>query len=266
MRQFVFSPLWILCCCCLVYVRGHGVCTVGNLIKRINLTTELSSEILLPCLYEPALKESHLNKESSAVWIQIKTNTDHIVEISVNGQESFWNNRQHRIKVFREVAGSGNFSLLIRDVQLSDLGLYRCEIFRGINCSLGYVEIEISLATVEFSLLSNWRLIAAGGGGFLLLCLITVCFYCMLAKRQTVNTSINQTSDNCHDVDGQKKDEITYASVVLKSRTCHDSEGQKNNEITYASVVIKSHNCHDSEGLISPETDLYAAVKQRERR
>ncbi|XP_043096341.1 uncharacterized protein LOC122345891 isoform X1 [Puntigrus tetrazona] len=182
--ELCFPAVWILSCC-VFSGRGHGVCTVGNLIKRINLTTELSSEILLPCLYEPALKGSHLTEESFADWIQIKTNTDYIVEISVNGQESFWNNRQHRIKVFREVAGSGNFSLLIRDVQLSDLGLYRCEIFRGINCSLGYVEIEISLATVEISLLSNWRLIAAGGGGFLLLCLITVCFYCMLAKRES---------------------------------------------------------------------------------
>ncbi len=48
------------------------------------------------------------------------------------------------MKVFRDAAVSGNFSMLIKDVQLSDLGLYRCELFRDFNCSLGYQEIEIS--------------------------------------------------------------------------------------------------------------------------
>ncbi|XP_058630799.1 uncharacterized protein si:dkey-65b12.12 isoform X2 [Onychostoma macrolepis] len=227
-----FSAVWILCCCCcLVYGRGHGVCNERKLVTRINLTTELQSEILLPCLFEQALTGSNLTMSSVAVWTQINEPTDYIVEIKVNGHESFWNNRRNRIKAFRDAAASGNFSILIRDVQLSDLGLYRCKLYTDINCSLGYKEIEISLAAVEFSLLNNWQLIVAGGGGggFLLLCLITVCVYYIWIKRQ-------------------KNDEITHASVVPKSRNCHDSEGQKNDEIIYASVVLKSHNCHDSEG------------------
>ncbi|XP_016089927.1 uncharacterized protein [Sinocyclocheilus grahami] len=223
-----FSAVWILCCCCLVYGRGQDVCNERKHVTRINLTTELQSEILLPCLFEEALIGSNLTMNLGAVWTQINETINYIVEIKVNGPESFWNNRRHRIKAFSAAAASGNFSILIRDVQLSDLGLYSCELFRDINCSLGYKEIEISLAAVEFSLHNNWQLVVAGGGGggFLLLCLITVCVYYTWTKRQTVEASVNHTSHNCHDVEGQNNDEITYASVVPKSRNCHDSEGK----------------------------------------
>lgn len=201
MKRFglYFSAVWILCrCCCLVCGRDQGVCSVGKLITRINLTTELQSEILLPCLFKPALTGSNLNVNSSAVWNQITETIDGIVEIKVNDHEMFWNNRGNRIKAFRAAAAaSGNFSILIEDVQLSDLGLYRCEHFRDTNCSLGYKEINIRLAA-EFSLLNNWQLIVAGGGGFFLLCLITVCVYCTWTKRPAV-------------------DALTYTTVVYES-------------------------------------------------
>ncbi|XP_058630800.1 uncharacterized protein si:dkey-65b12.12 isoform X3 [Onychostoma macrolepis] len=185
-----FSAVWILCCCCcLVYGRGHGVCNERKLVTRINLTTELQSEILLPCLFEQALTGSNLTMSSVAVWTQINEPTDYIVEIKVNGHESFWNNRRNRIKAFRDAAASGNFSILIRDVQLSDLGLYRCKLYTDINCSLGYKEIEIRQKNDEIT-----------------------------------HASVVPKSRNCHDSEGQKNDEIIYASVVLKSHNCHDSE------------------------------------------
>ncbi len=131
-------------CPFLIFHTGYGVCNEVKLVTRINLTTELQSEILLPCLFEQALTGSNLIMNSSALWTQINENIDYIVEIKVNARESFWNNRRNRIEAFRAAAASGNFSILIKDVQLSDLGLYRCELFRDFNCSLGYKEIEIS--------------------------------------------------------------------------------------------------------------------------
>ncbi|XP_016380883.1 uncharacterized protein LOC107718353 [Sinocyclocheilus rhinocerous] len=196
-----FSSVWMLCCCCcLVYGRGHGLCIKEKRITKIYLTTELQSKVLLPCLFEPALFGSDLTMNSSAVWTQINNEmVDYILEIIVNGQISFWNNRHNRINGFCDAAASENFSILIRDVRLSDLGLYRCQLYRDFNCSLGYKEIEISLAAVEFSLLSNWQLIAAGGGGgFLLLCLISVCVYYTWTKRPAV-------------------DAMTYTTVVFKA-------------------------------------------------
>ncbi|XP_016326725.1 uncharacterized protein LOC107676645 [Sinocyclocheilus anshuiensis] len=252
-----FSAVWMLCCCCcLVYGRGHGLCIKEKLITKIYITTELQSKVLLPCLFEPALFGSDLTMNSSAVWTQINKTVDYILEIIVNGQISVWNNRHNRINGFRDAAASENFSILIRDVRLSDLGLYRCQLYRDFNCSLGYKEIEISLAAVEFSLLSNWQLIAAGGGGFLLPCLISVCVYYTWTKRQTVNESVNHRSHYCHDVDGETNADITYASVVFKSHNCHDNEVLLNNDAVNVSA---------SE-LVSSEKVLYATVKQRDRR
>ncbi|KAK7164887.1 hypothetical protein R3I94_003314 [Phoxinus phoxinus] len=101
---------------------------------------------------------------------------------------------------------------MIRDVQRSDLGLYRCELFRELNCSLGYREISLTL--VEFSLLKNWQLIVAGGGGLLLLCLITVCVYC---------ARMNRESDHCAMRSGPTVDEMTYTTVVYKALLFHGS-------------------------------------------
>ncbi|KAK9974492.1 hypothetical protein ABG768_022583 [Culter alburnus] len=261
----------------LLYVQsfhtGHNVCQ-QKLISRVSLSTELQSEILLPCLFEAALFGSDLTTSSSAIWTQITTTVDYIVDIKVNVPESFWNNRNGRIQAFRDRSGSGNFSILISNVQRSDLGLYRCELFRESNCSLGYREISLSL--VEFSQL-NWQLIVAGGG-FLLLCLITVCVYYTWTKRQTVNATIEHGSRNCHDSYGETVDEITYASVTHKPHNCHDSKGETGDEITYASVSHKPRNCHDSEvhvnskpingsasEHVNSETVLYASVKKRDK-
>ncbi|KTF77623.1 hypothetical protein cypCar_00015110 [Cyprinus carpio] len=190
-----FSAVWILCCCYLVCGGGQGVCSKGKLVTRINLTTELHSEILLPCLFEQALTGSNLTMNPEAVWTQINETIDHIVEIKVNNPVNFWNSRNNRIKVSGAPA-TGNFSILIRDVQLSDQGLYRCELYRD-NCSLGYKEIEISLAAVEFSLLNNWQLIVAGGGGFLLLFMITVCVYYTWTKHESDKSAMRPCQGVC---------------------------------------------------------------------
>ncbi|KAK7173451.1 hypothetical protein R3I93_003313 [Phoxinus phoxinus] len=211
MKRFgrCFSAVWMLCGCFLVYVKGHKVCQ-QKLISRVSFSTELQSDVLLPCLFEAALFRSNLTTKSSAVWTQINTTVHSIVVIPVNDQPKFWNDRHGRIKAFSYK--SANFSIMIRDVQRSDLGLYRCELFRESNCSLGYREISLTL--VEFSLLQNWQLIVAGGGGLLLLCLITVCVYCARMKRE---------SDHCAVRSGPTVDEMTYTTVVYKALLFHGS-------------------------------------------
>ncbi|XP_077087126.1 uncharacterized protein LOC143738944 [Siphateles boraxobius] len=249
MKRFglCFSAVWMLCCCFLECVKGHNVCQ-QKLISRVSLSTELQSEILLPCLFEAALFGSNLTISSSALWTQINTTLHYIVDIPVNDQPRFWNGRNGRIKAFTD--GSGNFSIMISDVQRSDLSLYRCELFRGNNCSLGYREISLTL--VEFSLLNNWQLIVAGGGGFLLLCLITVCVYQAWMKRQTVDRTVEHGSHNCHDIN---VDEITYASVAHKSHNCQDSKVLVNNKPVNGSA---SEN-------VSSEAVIYSTIKQRDK-
>ncbi|XP_051965095.1 uncharacterized protein si:dkey-65b12.12 [Xyrauchen texanus] len=236
------SWVWLLLCCC--HVRGHGVCQ-SYLVTRTNLTTELQSEILLPCYFEPAFSGSILTV--SVVWTHINTPDDSIVEIKVSGEVLFWNQRGKRIKAFPNLSGSGNFSILIRDVQRSDLGLYRCEVYRESNCSLGFKHTHLSLTAFKLSLLNNWQLMLAAGGGVLLLCVFTACCYYTRTKKKTVYGSVDHNSPECQDNEGQAGYEITYASVAYKPHNSVNSDGQNVDEITYASVAHKPHNCVHSD-------------------
>nr|XP_021332249.1 uncharacterized protein si:dkey-65b12.12 isoform X3 [Danio rerio] len=250
------AGVMMICCCCLIHVRGNGVCQ-RKFIKRINVTTELESNVLLPCLFDPDLFRSlKLSTNSTADWSQINTTVQHIVEIKVNGESSFWDNRRGRIKAFSSQSGSGNFSILINKVQSSDLGLYQCELFREFNCSLAYT--EISLALVEFLFLDNWQLVipAATGGGFLLLCLVSLSVYFAWIKRQAlISAPVEHGANNClNNIPGQT-DEVTYASIDHKSRHHQESEVLANKSPTNPSKF--EH--------INSETVLYAAVKRRDK-
>ncbi|XP_067296194.1 uncharacterized protein si:dkey-65b12.12 [Pseudorasbora parva] len=273
-----FSAVWMLCCCFLVRVKGHDVCQ-EKLISRVSLSTELQSEILLPCQFKADLFGSILTTNSSALWTQPNTTVDYIVELKIDGHPMFWDNRRGRINIFRHHSGSGNFSIMISNVQRSDLGLYLCKLYRDNNCLLAYSEINLTL--VEFSPLNNWKLIVAaggGGGGFLLLCLIAVCVHYTRTKRQTVDASAEHRSHKSYDSGGETVDEVTYASIAHKSQKCLDCKEETFDEITYASVAHKSRNCQNSEVLVnnrsinvsaseqvSSETVLYATVKQRDK-
>lgn len=132
------------------FLTGYAACT-RNFTERINSNTKLQSEILLPCYFDSAFIKSNQNKETSVVWSHINTTIVFIVEIKVNGDLAFWDSRKGRIEAFPYVSGSGNFSILIHNVQVSDLGPYRCEIFRETNCSLLYKEIS------EYFNYSSWE-------------------------------------------------------------------------------------------------------------
>lgn len=121
---------------------GYAACP-RKFMKLTNLTTKLESEILLPCYFDPAYIKSIQNQHTSVVWSHINAPLD-IVEIQVKSDVRYWNNRKGRIKAFSYVSGSGNFSILIRRIQESDLGLYRCELYKETNCSLQFKEINIS--------------------------------------------------------------------------------------------------------------------------
>ncbi|XP_056312960.1 uncharacterized protein LOC130228552 [Danio aesculapii] len=226
-----------------------------KLITRINVTTELESNVLLPCLFDPDLFRSKLDINSSADWSHINTSVQHIAELKVNGESMFWNNRHGRIKAFSAQSGSLNFSILINKVQSSDLGLYQCELFRDINCSLAYT--EISLALVEFSLFDNWQLVvAAAGGGLLLLCLISLCVYYTWIKWQAlISSPVEHGSYNCQDNIPGQTDEVTYASIVHKPSHHQESEVLANK--TPANASEFEH--------VNSESVLYAAVKRRDK-
>ncbi|KAI4891801.1 hypothetical protein NFI96_014803, partial [Prochilodus magdalenae] len=115
----------------------------SELTSRINVTTELRSDVLLPCIFEPTLLGSNKTADVAAVWSQRNITVNNLVEIKLQGVVMFWSNRGGRIKAFPKLSESGNFSILLRNVQRSDLGLYRCELYEGTNCSIAYQELHL---------------------------------------------------------------------------------------------------------------------------
>ncbi|KAG9281681.1 hypothetical protein AMEX_G231 [Astyanax mexicanus] len=130
-------------------VRAETSCR-NELISRINFSTPLQSDVLLPCNFNSSLLGSDLTADIAAVWSYKNITEDNLLEISLQGVVMFWNNRGGRINPFPKLSTSGNFSILLHKVNKSDLGLYRCELFNGINCSIAYQEIILS----KYSILS----------------------------------------------------------------------------------------------------------------
>lgn len=125
----------------LLFFTGVNACW-GNLTSNVSLSTELQSGVLLPCSFESDLLKSNQTNDSCAVWAHL--NTD-FVEINLDGEPKFWNNRRGRIEPFPKLAESEllDFSIRIHNVQQSDLGVYHCKLFRETNCFLAYKIIEL---------------------------------------------------------------------------------------------------------------------------
>uniref|UniRef100_A0A3B1JHK8 Ig-like domain-containing protein n=1 Tax=Astyanax mexicanus TaxID=7994 RepID=A0A3B1JHK8_ASTMX len=113
------------------------------LISSINISTNLQSDVLLLCNFNSSLLGSDLTADIAAVWSYRNITEDNLLEISLQGVVLFWNNRDGRINPFPKLSTSGNFSILLHKVNKSDLGLYRCELFSGTNCSIAYQEIYL---------------------------------------------------------------------------------------------------------------------------
>ncbi|KAL7838098.1 hypothetical protein AOLI_G00265020 [Acnodon oligacanthus] len=150
-------------------------------VGKSSVTTDLQSDVLLPCNFKSTLLGSNQTADIAAVWSQTTTPADNLVEISLQGKVRFWNNRDRRIKTFPKLSESGNFSILLRNVQQSDLGLYRCDLHEGINCMIAYQEVQLGLAAV-----SEYQkyVIAGASGGAAVLLLSTACVCYILSKRK----------------------------------------------------------------------------------
>ncbi|XP_036436460.1 uncharacterized protein LOC118814791 [Colossoma macropomum] len=184
-----FFGLWMLWWCCLV--KGSRGCQM-QYVGRSNLTTELQSDVLLPCIFKPTLLGSNKTADIAAVWSQAIIPSDNLVEINLQGEVMFWNNRGGRIKTFPKLSESGNFSILLRNVQQSDLGLYRCELHEGINCMIAYQEVQLGLAAV-----SEYQkaIIAGTSGGAVVLLLFTACV-CYIASKRKRDTEEEAVYEN----------------------------------------------------------------------
>ncbi|KAL6463875.1 hypothetical protein MHYP_G00282660 [Metynnis hypsauchen] len=162
-------------------VEGATSCR-RELLTTTNITAQLQSDVLLPCYFKPAILGS-IKTDIAAVWSQTTIPADNLVEINLHGEAMFWNNRGGRIKTFPKHSEPGNFSIFLRNVQQSDVGLYRCELFRGINCTLAYQNIYLSKASE--APIKYWYYLF---GVAVVLCLLLVSLGYMQRKRNKRGT------------------------------------------------------------------------------
>ncbi|KAL6463878.1 hypothetical protein MHYP_G00282690 [Metynnis hypsauchen] len=226
----------------------------NKLISSINVTTELQSDVLLPCNFEATLLGSDQTADIAAVWIQMTIPADSLVEIKLQGEVSFWNNRDRRIKPFPKLSKSGNFSILLHNVQQSDLGLYRCGLHEGINCSIAYQEVQLEpTKAVSRGFLSLPITAGALGGGIILLGLLIISYFCVKCNRDstdktvcknTLNNPIYATilqqeqSSRAREEEGMSTDTVVYATV--KKGKGAPKERDRAEEVIYSHIVFNT--------------------------
>ncbi|XP_047007816.1 uncharacterized protein LOC108260327 isoform X2 [Ictalurus punctatus] len=166
--------LW-LSLCHISHTRGESLCK-SELLLSSNISTELQSDVLLPCNFNTTLLGSDKTADISVVWSQRNTTIHNLVEITLQGNEMFWESKRGRIKTFAKLSESGNFSILLQKVQPYDLGLYLCELFNGTGCRIAYQELHLNRWTSMNIVVSLpiWPFIAAGGGAAALILLVVL--------------------------------------------------------------------------------------------
>ncbi|XP_047007807.1 uncharacterized protein LOC124625946 isoform X2 [Ictalurus punctatus] len=170
MVQFKMScfGLWMVYWCCLALGNGESLCK-SELLLSSNISTELQSDVLLPCIFNPTLLGSDKTADISVVWTQRNTTIHNLVEITLQGDVLFWESKRGRIKTFAKLSESGNFSILLQKVQPYDLGLYRCELFNGTGCRTAYQELQLDTSTDP--VFHQAIIITGASTGAVLLCL-----------------------------------------------------------------------------------------------
>ncbi|KAL6463877.1 hypothetical protein MHYP_G00282680 [Metynnis hypsauchen] len=188
LNRIMFFTVWMLPL--LPCFTAESKCK-NRLISSINVTTELQSDVLLPCNFEATLFGSNQTADIAAVWIQRNIPADILLEIKLQGEVMFWNNRDKRIKTFPKLSKSGNFSILLHNVQQSDLGLYRCELHEGINCRIAYQEVQLEpTEAVSGGFLSLPITAGALGGGIILLGLLIISYSCVKRSKDSTDKTV----------------------------------------------------------------------------
>ncbi|XP_049322382.1 uncharacterized protein LOC103031226 [Astyanax mexicanus] len=243
----MFLTVLVLWWHCLVLVHGNSTCS-GQHDSRINISTELQSDVLLPCNFNSSLLGSDLTADIAAVWIYKNITEDSLVEISLKTGVMFWKNRGGRIKTFPKLSTSGNFSILLHKVNKSDLGLYRCELFNG-TCRIAYQEIQLGLSTVS-PYFYQTSIIAGTSGGAVLLLLIILLFY--IRKKRTGRS---RTGGVC----GNRRDPPIYENIPDREQHSQSREGRTSDR-PIDTVYSTLQHCQSKDEVVY-ENEIYTRGK-----
>ncbi|XP_016304498.1 uncharacterized protein LOC107659910 [Sinocyclocheilus anshuiensis] len=153
------SRLWIF----------FGALVSSNALDRWNtrcidvtVKASLKSEVFLPCHFNI----SHYNGTLTLNWSHYPTN-NRLVTIMTDGKIIFGSPSEGRVNVFPLLSKHGNFSILIHDLQSSDIDTYLCQL----NSECWRVKIieRRPYSKIRISEPNPWFYFAAGAGLFILL-------------------------------------------------------------------------------------------------
>lgn len=132
--------------------------------KEITVNASLKSEVLLPCHFNI----SRYDETVTVNWTK-DFNYLSLVTIFINGRMFFDSRSKGRVNVFPLLSKRGNFSILVHDLQSSDIATYTCEL----NSECWRVKIHEHVKIIErphrISEFNPWFYFAAGAGLFILL-------------------------------------------------------------------------------------------------
>ncbi|XP_017316031.1 uncharacterized protein LOC108260329 isoform X1 [Ictalurus punctatus] len=267
-QWFMFRALWILLI--LPTFSGESLCK-SELLLSSNISTELQSDVLLPCNFNPTLLGSDKTADIAVVWSQRNTTIHNLVEITLQGNVMVWDTKGGRIKTFAKLSESGNFSILLQKVQPYHLGLYLCELFNGTGCRTAYQELHllVSIQQSQENYQLMWSTVGALSGGIVLLAVFTTCLF--HAKRRQNITVIEADYENvvgatAHSDRGSESRENPIYDTSCQpesSNNAREKEGESRENPIYDTSCQpeSSNNAREKEGL-SSDTPVYATVKK----
>ncbi|XP_005474684.1 uncharacterized protein LOC102075542 [Oreochromis niloticus] len=148
---------------CLTCVSSNDEKSCGDsedFCEKLSLTVSIGTSALLPCTARPT-------SSKWMTWSHAATKQAEMVQLSSEGHVKFLDPRNGRVKVFPNQQRDGNYSIKIDELEISDLGCYRC----GWRC------VQVQVMESRASTADMWPVIYICIGVAALLLMVVVSFY-----------------------------------------------------------------------------------------
>ncbi|XP_076832487.1 uncharacterized protein LOC143477662 isoform X2 [Brachyhypopomus gauderio] len=190
------------------------------------LNAQLGSEVSLPC---SLLKSKGTNE---ARWSQNTT----LLSIHPEGRVTFQDPRGGRVMAFPYLFLRGNFSILIRALQYSDLGTYCCEL--SDECW----KIRLAVVAPQDPIkgpAALWFFVGSGVGVFIIL-LVIVCVLCFVCRGKCVRKPANS-----YDVPSSHREDRENCEKVHESPELEEHDGDYVEPDTEEDDYVNTRNDED---------------------
>nr|XP_021330012.1 uncharacterized protein LOC110439200 [Danio rerio] len=154
----------------------------------VSINASLKSQVFVPCHFNTSL-----NNET-VIWSH---NDDTLVKIIADGRIYFDNPREGQVTAFPLLVEEGNFSILIHDLDSSEVGVYFC-VWNSECWRVRITEIQ-NHSSQEMYYLSPWFYFAAGAGLFIMLFIV----FSMISKLFGKDKSSESNSVNVIHSEGE---------------------------------------------------------------